>query len=64
MKYNSLNQKVRPTNTKYLLKRRHEAFPKTSIHYQGILSLVSRKASCLRFKKYFLFVDLTNKSFQ
>ena len=27
---------VRSTNTKYSLKRRHEAFRKTSSHYQGI----------------------------
>ena len=39
IKYYSLNQKVRSTNTKYLLKRRHEAFCKTSLHYQVIIKV-------------------------
>ena len=32
---------VRSTNTKYLLKQRHEAFHKTSLHYQVIVSVVA-----------------------
>ena len=37
MKYNSLNHLVRSTNTKYLLKQKHEAFCKTGLHYQVII---------------------------
>ena len=52
VKYNSLNQIVRSTNTKYLLKRRHKAFRKTNLHYQVIIISKFTKFSELIEEKY------------